>query len=389
MRRGSLGVGVLVGALSLAAAPAAHAASWSDEPVADPAGATATALGGVACAGASDCLAVGRAGAGSGATSLAAGWDGSAWTLRPPAAPSGAASHELTGVACSGASACTAVGMLDAGAGAVPHVQRWDGRWTVQTAPAPSGASSSRLVGVACSSASACTAVGSFTDASGTHPLALRWSGGSWSIQTVPAPTGATITVLSGVSCDTAENCTAVGTAYGPGAAAPVAIARSGGTGGWSIETTPLPSGASSSYLSGVACDAAGDCTAVGAATDGLTGDSVPLAMARTSSGWSLPASQPSLPSGAKGGWLSAVACASTAGGCTAAGAAYDADYVTTPLAGDLGASGWTAAAPPLASGATSGRLVSVACSAVQECAAVGSQVDATGAERALTELYR
>ena len=385
MRRTSLTVAVLAGA-ALCTGSAADAASWRTQSVSDPSGATATGLSGVACAGRSDCVTTGRRDGPSAVGSLAAVWNGGGWSLQSPSTPGGALSDELVGVSCTGASACTAVGAYDAGSGAVPMAQRWTGSWTAQSAPVPVGATSAQLTGVSCSSASACTAVGSYNDLSGTHTLAMRWSSGRWSIQTTPDP--AAYTSLSGVSCDASENCTAVGTTVGSGGPEAFVVARSGGTGTWTTETTPTVSGAGARFLSGVSCDSGGSCTAVGVSTDATTGDVSPLAVTRRSGTWSLTATPP-LPSGAQGGSLSGISCASSAASCTAVGSSYDSDFVVTPLAEDLAAGSWTAVAPTLPTGATSGQLVASSCTAALQCAAAGSYVDGNGDQRALVALYR
>src|SRR4051812_12487684 len=71
------------------------------------------------------------------------------------------------------------------------------------------------LSGIACSAATACTAVGYAWPAPAhppnhTTPLAERWNGASWSIQPTPAPAGAADSRLANVSCSTAF-CMAVG----------------------------------------------------------------------------------------------------------------------------------------------------------------------------------
>lgn len=385
MRRTSLSAGLLAGALLLAA-PVAQAATWSDKTVADPSGASTTALSGVGCASTSECVAVGSWDRGASPISLAAGWNGTAWSLQAPATPSGATSHELSAASCSATRACTAVGTYDAGSGARPHVQRWTGSWATQSASAPVGATAARLTGVSCTSATACTAVGQYTDNTGTYTLALRWNSGTWSIQSTPNPVGSTYSLLSGVSCDASENCVAVGASY-PSGSQSLVMSRTGGTGSWTLESTPAPSGASATSLASVACRTSGACIAVGASTDGMTFDSAPMAMTRASGTWRL-TTAPALPGGAQGGWYSGVACVAT-NDCTAVGASYDSSYRVTPLSGDYGGSTWTAATTPLPGGALSGQLVSIGCAASKDCSAVGRYVNGSSIGRALASLYR
>jgi hypothetical protein len=97
----------------------------------------------------------------------------------------------------------------------------WNGTaWTAQAVlPVPSGASSVTPTGVSCTSATACTAVG-FSRESGSPDaeltLAEAWNGTSWSVQDTPNP-AANSNALEGVSCVTAGSCVAVGSAPDPG----------------------------------------------------------------------------------------------------------------------------------------------------------------------------
>src|SRR5262249_37684692 len=92
-------------------------------------------------------------------------WNGHTWSIQPTPNPPGHGIKLLNGVACTSRSSCMAVGNeFDpaTGQGLGTLAERWDGRtWqivpTVKPAPAGPGAG---LNGVACTSASACTAVG-------------------------------------------------------------------------------------------------------------------------------------------------------------------------------------------------------------------------------------
>jgi len=119
----------------------------------------------------------------------------------------------LSGVSCTPASACTAVGQSDQ----MPLAEQWNGTsWTAQTPPAPSGAVSASLYSVSCTTSVACTAVGYFgngpsPDIIGDAPLAESWNGSTWTLQTPPNPSQATSGTLTGVSCISPQVCTAVG----------------------------------------------------------------------------------------------------------------------------------------------------------------------------------
>jgi hypothetical protein len=131
-------------------------------------------------------------------------WDGTAWSFQY------LDGYALYGVTCTSATACAAVGQLILG---TPSVQRWDGtRWWQQTVPVPLGTKAATLYGVSCPAATACTAVGNYTTRSGVEQtLAEQWNGTTWSVVPTPNPAGATSSSLSGVSCPTANACTAVG----------------------------------------------------------------------------------------------------------------------------------------------------------------------------------
>ena len=61
--------------------------------------------------------------------------------------------------------------------------------WTVQPTPSPAGATFSYLSGVSCTSASACTAVGYFGNSAGNIlNLAEGWNGTRWTIESTPNP---------------------------------------------------------------------------------------------------------------------------------------------------------------------------------------------------------
>jgi hypothetical protein len=100
----------------------------------------------------------------------------------------------------------------------------WSGRngtaWTAQPVfPVPSGSVSDTVLGVACTSATACTAVGysqGSASASTKPTLAEVWNGTAWSIQDTPNP-AASNNELGAVSCVTAGPCVAVGSAPDPG----------------------------------------------------------------------------------------------------------------------------------------------------------------------------
>jgi hypothetical protein len=250
----------------LAVTPSAQAASAPAS--ARPSAGTALEweFSGVSCTSASACTAVGDFENSLGATAaLVERWNGTAWTVQSTPTPSGAAASYLNGVSCTSASACTAVGQYVTGAGSTATLaERWNGTaWAIQSTPNPTGGTSSELYGVSCTSASACTAVGNYDTSTGVVTLAERWNGTAWAVQSTPSPSGATAGFVNGVSCTTTSACTATGWyETTPGAYETLAEAWNGTA--WVVQSTPNPSGATANYLLGVSCTSASACIAAG-----------------------------------------------------------------------------------------------------------------------------
>ncbi len=176
-------------------------------------------LAGVSCSSAASCTAVGESMKGSRSYTLAEHWNGKKWAIQPtPEHPHGNDS-ELAGVSCRSAKACMAVGTCGNCEALVTLAERWNGRtWVVESTPNPSGfnnpsgTSESDLAAVSCSSANSCTAAGDYYNRSGIEvTLAEYWNGTSWALRHTPNPSGADISLLTGVSCSSANACTSVG----------------------------------------------------------------------------------------------------------------------------------------------------------------------------------
>jgi len=136
-------------------------------------------------------------------------WDGRTWRIVPTFKPAPAGPNAgFNGVACTSASACTAVGNRTV---AKALAERWNGRtWQVQATPNPAGAQNVTLAGVACPARTVCTAFGlSLTVPGAPVTLAERWSGGRWRIQPTPGLMANDIDP-PGVACPTVSACFAV-----------------------------------------------------------------------------------------------------------------------------------------------------------------------------------
>jgi hypothetical protein len=91
--------------------------------------------------------------------------------------------------------------------------QVWNGTAWANAAPEkPTGASITVLKGVSCpAGASACESAGAKEVSSGERALAERWSGSAWSVQSTGTISGTTFSSLDAVTCTSAGNCWATG----------------------------------------------------------------------------------------------------------------------------------------------------------------------------------
>jgi hypothetical protein len=169
-------------------------------------------------------------------------WNGKTWRMQ--AIPPLAKDTELSGVSCSRARACTAVGWNNATGNTRPLGMAWDGKnWRVQPVPLPGSATVGLLESVSCTSPRACTASGTDFNHPGGPTLAERWNGKTWRVEPTPNPpnfsTSRAEVVLDGVSCASAKACTAIGE-YNPGGATAYFIEFWNGR-AWRLEPAPRP----------------------------------------------------------------------------------------------------------------------------------------------------
>jgi uncharacterized repeat protein (TIGR01451 family) len=241
-----------------------NGSAWSVVPSPNTSASQDNYLFGVSCVSAFSCVAVGyyenRVTAFDG--TLAESWDGSHWTIVPTSAPS-AQPGWLDGVSCSSVSACIAVGRTYDGVNYQTLVLSWDGTaWSVVASPNQVSADN-YLEAVSCVNANTCTAVG-YSAPGGTGSLGTlieSVSGSAWSI--VPSPNGPDgAGQLFAVSCVAASACTAAGRGFGVQFVGLVEV-WNGAT--WSAASVPTPpSQAGGVEFWGVSCVSANVCTAVG-----------------------------------------------------------------------------------------------------------------------------
>ena len=230
--------------------------SWSIQTTPNPTGAKFSILYGVSCASPTACFAAGQFKGSSSASPFIEMWNGTSWAIQSTPAAVGAG---LFGVSCTSASACTAVG----GTGGATLAERWNGTaWSIQATPNPSSTNNA-LVAVSCTSSTSCVAVGnSVSSTFTTAPFAETWNGTTWTLVTMPLPAGVTNASVSGASCGAVTSCEAIGRILLGQGQRPLAESWNGTT--WTVQSVPSPTGAAFTSLAGVSCSAANTCTAVG-----------------------------------------------------------------------------------------------------------------------------
>jgi hypothetical protein len=214
-------------------------------------------LDGVSCVSATWCVAVGSSGPALNAP-LAEVWNGTSWAVQPTPNPANNPADEsarLSSVSCVSTVSCTAVGTDFTSGHQLILAEGWNGTsWKIE--PTPNVRGLGNVTGVSCTSASVCTAVGWAVGA-----LVERWNGSTWATQPTPRVAGSG---LYAVSCVSATACTAVGTLdHGPSTQVPFAEGWNGTR--WTAEHALNPAGGSGGLgLVGVSCVAPAECAAVG-----------------------------------------------------------------------------------------------------------------------------
>jgi hypothetical protein len=311
------------------------------------------------------------------------------WVIQRPPLPAGA-SGALSGVWCTSAIVCTAVGFMQTAQGQLTLAERWDGtQWTRQSTPNRPGVDSS-LSGVSCPSATACVAVGWSTNrrAMTTTLLIERWNGTNWSIEPVRSPAEATSSALWSVSCPSTSFCVAGGDLHSLFAplSGPALIEVWDGT-GWS-QTTPI--GAKSvAELRGVSCSSTTACTAVGTF---LTNEHRSADLVEQWNGMSWSTHTTASVAGVT--TLVGVSCSDPTA-CSAVGTEFNipGGQLTTPIADTWNGMTWSAHHVPNPGGGDFTTLSGVSCSSATSCTAVGSfsYVDSNGVPdlvATLTEIW-
>jgi hypothetical protein len=358
-------------ALAARRAPsAARGPAWTVQAMPHPKGALQTYLDGLACTSATACTAVGSSIPKYGNyLTLAERRSGRAWTVqRTPDRPGPApyTVDTVAGVSCRSGS-CILVGSYEPPGTTADQglAERWNGAgWELQAFPVPKGTVENLLSGISCTSPGACTAVGESTMVDGEgRTLAARWNGAKWQIEKSANPAGSRVSQLRSVSCVSPTSCTAVGdylkrSAY-------VTLAEQWNGRSWKVIKTPNPSGSDQVTLAGVSCTTARACMAVGY-YDLRTGDRM---LAEIWNGKSWKTSKPPAPAHTNTTSLNAVSCLRT--GCIAVGGSA-ITTVTHSLAEHWNGRTWAIEPSRNPAGSTYSALVAVSCISVTVCTADG-----------------
>src|SRR5579884_3751579 len=369
--RSASGAGLMLsfGVAFMPAAPAIHMDSPGWSIVASPSPAIRDgAFYSVSCGASGMCMAAGLLGAN--VEVLRPTSKGSSWAKLPVPVPAGSAgSFGLEAVSCTSATACTVLGGYTSNGSAVMVAERWNGStWSMQTIPSPSGSTASSLLAISCGSATTCMAVGNYSTATSPYLLlTASWKGSKWKV--VPAASvGNALTTLSGVSCSSANACVAVGQSGQD-------VERWNGR-KWKAQSLPQPAGGIRE-LNAVSCKSATWCTAVGEFNDG----GPPAIVAWNGRHWKMQ-SAPEPPDGGYGVYSRAVSCASATscslvgdyGYCSTAGHNLTGPTQELTFAEHWNGSAWSlkTTGNPLGD-SPNNELLGVSCAAVTACTAVGA----------------
>jgi hypothetical protein len=413
-----MAVGTAEGSTNQVLAERRSGSFWAVQGVAQPA--QGSSLNGISCTSATACITVGNSPKGAtGAKPLAERWDGAHWTILGAKDISGRTRTTLTEVSCVSATHCMAVGDSENSSRDFPLAELWNGKsWRIVPTPAGKGTIVSLLSGISCTSATRCIAVG-YTRRGGSFGtlaevwngkswkilatpgghgpsdffnaisckagsceavgdgIAARWNGQSWSkLQRLANPGGDSPAALYSVSCTVKRTCYAVGSYDVGGVQTSVAEYWNGSR--WTVENAAITTSNDSSGFTGISCTTPTRCTLVGFYHDPVTGNRA-LAM-DFSLRWQ--DTSPVQLTGVIGSTLGSVSCWSPQT-CMAVGS-FNTGSEEDTFAEFWFAGGWTAQTTPKAKATD---LSGVSCPAKFDCVAVGSIVKNSG-QYALVERW-
>src|ERR1700739_3544903 len=313
-----------------------------------------------------------------GAMLLAVPANGLAWTVQSTPDPSGSTESKLNSISCPNGEQCMAVGFYKNSKGTIETLaQHMVGTYSYELPPNPTE-EKPELIAVSCTSTEYCVAVGRYTDSSGfAQAMAEEFYKGKWTLMSVPAPTGAYMTEIGGVSCAEYQKCTAVGDDHDSSGKHDLAEQLSGTT--WKAEVPSGPAGAGYLALTGVSCVKVGECIAVGTNRNS-SNEEVPQADEYTGSWKAMAPAQ--TPLGATNVWFTRISCVKFSE-CVGIGFYTNTKSEVVPY-GEEWTGTWEMLTPATPSTVT--ELYGISCpTAIKECFSVGKEVK-SGVSEALGE---
>jgi hypothetical protein len=369
-----------------ALAETSNGSEWVNNAVPLPESTVRSLLTGVSCTAATACTAVGSYLVGTAYKIFAERFNGKAWSVESMPQPSNAS---VAGVSCSSATSCVAVGSYYNSTTFATEAltEIWNGSaWSTHT-PTIAGATESGLTTVSCTAATACTEAGWYKVESKEDAVTLveRWNGSEWSKQTFLRPKGAPFEPdIGDVACASATSCEAVGwTQTAPFSLAAAATVESWNGTGWTIQETPVSESAEV-RLHGLSCPSTTVCMATGSLT---TSEHFPYAGTKTNLAYSL----------AEGTWTakpmsenvsgsSSVSCAGAAECMAVGNAAPKGAGEEEAISQVWNGAAWANLPVATPSETVSFKLSGIACPSLGECTAVGSYVNGVGTRVPLAE---
>jgi hypothetical protein len=308
-----------------------------------------SALSGVSCTSTTSCTASGLLEDATGAYhDVVATFDGTSWHLAELADAPGTKSNYLTGISCTAADTCVAVGSATDGAKNPQLILDTEvgGVWTPLATPEGAGGPRINLTGsdVSCPTTTSCVVLGSSTFGEPFQTPTLTTFSYTYDMVSLtsvvpPALYKSPYSGLTGLSCPTASSCVAVG--YGEPAfesGQPIVETLTGAS--WSPTVLTVP-GAAFAALEDVACRTTTNCVAVGLAETTTSGFHEEMLIATLgSTGWSTSTANP--PAASPDGIFDSISCPSPSR-CVASGTSGG-----LPFVGVLGGAGWTYRTLPL-----------------------------------------
>ncbi len=341
--------------------------AWTtvESPNVNDGGTQSNSLYGVTCASPTECWAVGEHGTSPDQQTLVEEWNGGSWVVVDSPSTSATQNNLLFGVACATSTLCWAAGSYQSSSGVYQTlIEQWDGTsWAIVASPDTASTEYNELMGVTCASATECWAVGSAPQ----QPLIEEWTGSAWTMVTSPTTPGSVNNSLDSVTCISPINCWAVGV-YGGVANGLNTLAEQWNGVLWSVVSTPNPSTTYSNILRSVSCTSANQCWAFGWDND----STFPPALVEewTGAAWTVV----SVTGAAGAGEMTGVTCWSSTE-CWAVGTAYESGSPDAQTLIDAwGGSTWTATTSPNSTGTTTAdnQLSDITCASASECWAAG-----------------